>query len=247
MAQVSSLDFLKKTCACGLRNSTLATFGSQDTLVAVHKGTNMLKGRRVVILCEGDTEELAVKHFILRQWSAKSFHTVGIQTINLYGKLQHVASKTKLFLENREVLAVFTMVDLAGMDQVRHSSDDNLEAKVRRVKEWLGNKLAHPRKSDFFPYVCVHETEAWILAEGISLGKRLGDPNIKPDPQAEDKNFQNPPSKRLNTLFLNRRKKRYHKIQDGRPLFANMNFDRVYSSCGYFREFYDNLKRKVAG
>ena len=180
--------------------------------MAGHRGTNMLKGKRVVILCESETEELAVKHFILGRWRAEGFRTVGIQTINLNGKLQRVTLKTKLFLENREVLAVFTMVDLAGMDQVRHSSDDNLDAKVRRVKEWLGNKLAHPRNSDFFPYVCVHETEAWILAEGISLGKRLGDPHIKPDPQAEDKNFQNPPSKRLNTLFLNRRKKRYRKI-----------------------------------
>ncbi len=207
----------------------------------------MRNGKRIVVLCEGDTEELAVKHFILRQWRTDGFHTGGIQTINLSGKLQHVPLKAQLLLEEPEVLAVFTLVDLAGMHQVRHSSDDNLDAKVRRVKEWLGHQLDHPRKNDFFPHVCVHEIEAWILAEGISLGKRLGDPHIKPDPQAENKNFQNPPSKRLNTLFINKHKTRYLKIQDGRPLFANMDFDTVYGSCRYFREFYDNLKRRIAG
>ena len=97
--------------------------------------------------------------------------------------------------------------------------------------------------ADFFPHASVHETEAWILAEGTALAKRLRDPGIRPEPDAELRNFHNPPSKRINDLFLSRRSKdRYHKIVDGGPLFAALQFEPVYRSCRYFRAFYDELK-----
>src|SRR5208283_363964 len=119
---------------------------------------------------------------------------------------------------------------------------DDLDAKVQRVRAWLRGQVTHSRASQFFPHICVHQVEAWILAEGHQLAKRLGDPKIEPDPDAEFKNFQSPPSERLNKLFLRIRSVRYNKIADGTPLFKAMQFGPVYNSCRYFREFYDDLK-----
>lgn len=203
----------------------------------------MQKGRRIIILCEGDTEELAVKNFIAKQWRADQLHSTGLYPINLNGKLQDISKNTRLFLQDSGILAVFTMVDLAGMDRVNHSSNDHLDMKVKNVKHWLAKGITHQRHDDFHPHVCVHETEAWILAEGVALKERLGDSNIQPDPMAEKKNFLDPPSKRINTLFLKNRGNRYRKIRDGRPLFANLQFEPVYNSCPYFRKFQDDLKR----
>jgi hypothetical protein len=96
---------------------------------------------------------------------------------------------------------------------------------------------------DFFPHVSVHQVEAWILAQGAALLQRLRDPTIAPDPEAEVKDFQNPPSERISTLFLRSKlQRRYQKIEDGERLFSEMEFQPVYESCRYFKNFYDDLK-----
>ena len=85
--------------------------------------------------------------------------------------------------------------------------------------------------------------EAWILAEGAALSQRLRDPTVAPDPEAEVKDFQNPPSERISTLFLRSKlQRRYQKIEDGERLFSSMEFQPVYNSCRYFKRSYDELR-----
>ena len=200
------------------------------------------KGGRIVILCEGDTEELAVRHFLSRKWQEDQ-QTVGLKAVSLRGRIQDVAVKSRLFLNEQNVLGVFTLIDLYGMDRVSHPTGDPLDTKVQRVHDWLRAQVSHIRSKDFYPHVSVHETEAWILAEGSALAGRLNDNRLRPDSNAELKNFQRPPSKRINELFLARRhRNRYQKISDGTPLFKAMKFEQVYKSCRFFRAFYDDLK-----
>lgn len=78
--------------------------------------------------------------------------------------------------------------------------------------------------------------------EGTALSERLQDPSIRPDPQAEWKNFQKPPKKRIDELFLRNKKTRYRETFDGQPLFSKMEFQPVYDSRPYFRKFYDELR-----
>lgn len=201
---------------------------------------------RIVILCEGDTEELAMQHFIARQWKSDGLGSVGLQLISLDGTLQNV-HKANGFLDEPDVLAVLTLVDLQGMNRVAHQPQDDLERKIQRVGKWLSAQVNHARANQFFPHVCVHQTEAWILAEGHALATHLRDPRIEPDPHAESKNFQNPPSNRLNELFHRNKGQRYQKIIDGNPLFKKMQFMPVYDACPYFRAFYDDLKAAGGG
>ncbi len=172
--------------------------------------------------------------------------SVGLQCINLRGKSQNAGKFAARYLDE-EVLAVFTLVDLQGMTRVVHHPQDDIEVKTQRVREWLRAQVNHARADQFFPHLCVHQTEAWILAEAHALAARLNDPGIEPDPSAEFKNFENPPSRRLNELFLRIKSRRYNKRSDGRPLFAAMQFAPVYDSCRYFRAFYDNLRAVGSG
>jgi hypothetical protein len=198
---------------------------------------------RIVVLCEGDTEEGAVEHFIARQWKADGFGSVALGHRNLRGDLKKVGPFACDSLDRADVLAVFTLVDLYGMRLVVHPPDDELLAKVERVQTWLRAQVdGHRRAQDFFPHVSVHEVEAWILAEGTALSQRLQDASIRPDPQAESKDFQKPPKKRIAELFLRRKKTRYRETLDGQPLFMKMSFQPVYDSCHYFQKFYDDLK-----
>jgi hypothetical protein len=197
---------------------------------------------RIVILCEGDTEELAVRHFIARQWKSDGFGSVGLKPTNLDGKLQNVGKFANLSLDEQDVVAVFALIDLQGMNRVDHQPQDNLERKIQQVRRWLSAQVNHTRADQFLPHVCVHQTEAWVLAEGRALATRLPESKIEPDLNAEIKNFANPPSKRLNELFLKYKKRRYNKIADGTPLFTSMRFAPVYDSCRYFQAFYDDLR-----
>lgn len=196
----------------------------------------------IVVLCEGKTEELAVRHFIARHWQADDFGSVGLKRINLRGKLENVGKFATRHLDQKDVLAVFTLVDLQRMTRVVHPPEDNLETKIERVQAWLRAQVNHARAGQFFPHVCVHQTEAWVLAEGYALAARLKDSGIAPDPNAELKDFQNPPSNRLNELFLRFKSRRYNKTTDGQPLLGAMQFQPVYSSCRHFRAFYDDLR-----
>jgi hypothetical protein len=202
------------------------------------------RGHRIVVLCEGKTEDLAVRHFVARQWEAEGLASVGLDRRNLRGHFDRVGPFATNYLDEQDVLAVFTLIDLQGMKLVSHPPNDELDAKVRRVQDWLRNQVhQHARAHDFFPHVSVHQVEAWILAEGAALSRRLRDLSIAPDPEAEVKNFQNPPSERINELFLRSGdKRRYQKIEDGERLFSKMSFQPVYNSCQYFRKFYDDLK-----
>lgn len=200
------------------------------------------RGRRIVVLCEGDTEELAIRHFVGRQWRVEGLENVGLKPVNLNGKLENAGKFAEDYLDDREVLSVFALIDLLRMNRVRHRANDPLDVKVGRVRDWLRDRVIHPRRSNFLPHVSVHEVEAWILAEGTALSQRLRDPGIEPDSQAEERNFERPPSERINELFLRHRKTRYRKTIDGQPLFAKMSFKAVYESCPYFHRFYDDLR-----
>ena len=75
---------------------------------------------RIIVLCEGDTEELAVRYFIARQWQSDGLGSVALKPIDLRGKSQNVGKFATLYLDEPGVLAVFTLVDLQGNNQVLH-------------------------------------------------------------------------------------------------------------------------------
>ena len=125
------------------------------------------RGRRIVILCEGDTEELAVNYFVRRQWRDEGLQGVGLKPVNLYGKLEEAGRFAADYLDDGEVLSVFALIDLLRMNRVKHQANDPLDAKVERVRSWLRSQVHHHRRAqDFFPHVSVHEVEAGYWQRG---------------------------------------------------------------------------------
>jgi len=199
--------------------------------------------KRIVILCEGETDVLAVKHFIRRQWENDGLKSIGLHADNLQAKLEDVFVKVPLYLKNPKVIAVFTLIDLHKMNRVIHSPCSSIEDKIQKARDWLKNQFSHDLFKKFFPHLSVHEVEAWILAEGVSLQERLKS-SIPIENNAEEIDDQNPPKSRLNDLFHKCVKKEgFKEIRDGTPLFQSLDFQAVYQRCSYFRHFYDELKR----
>lgn len=194
-------------------------------------------------MCEGETEEISIRHFVRRQWEADGLSAVGLHPINLGGKLEDIFAYVPRYRLDSRVVAVFTVIDLYGMNRVRHGQHDELADKVARVKHWLRDGVDASLSSYFHPHVSVHEVEAWVLAEGECLARRLKDSSISPESNAEGLDFINPPSRRIDALCRSHRHgDGFHKINDGTPLFKCLQFGPVYGNCRYFREFYDDIK-----
>ena len=195
--------------------------------------------RRIVILCEGKTEKIAVEKFVRPRWDAESLKSIALDAIDLKGKHGDVFENVARFRSNPEVLAVFTLIDLYRMGRVVHKASSQLKKKVGEVRQWLEDQVRDLRGDDFFhPHVSVHEVEAWLLADGKCLG-----PDVDPVDKAEEKDFQNPPKARVNDILKRRRRgDGYREVKDGTTMFKKARFEFVYQSCPYFKAFYDDLK-----
>jgi hypothetical protein len=193
-------------------------------------------------LCEGESEELAAKHFLRPQLDAVGLKAVGLRPINLNAKIEDIFTKTPRFRKDGDVVAVFTLVDLYGLHhRVQFPANATVGQKVDAARAWLRKGASDVDPGFFHPHLAVHDLEAWLLAEGVSLGKRLRH-EIDPDPRAEERDFDRPPNKQVNDLFVKHRDEGYRKTVDGPPLYKELAFDPVYRSCPYFREFYDDLR-----
>ncbi len=206
------------------------------------------RGTRIILLCEGESEEIAAKYFLRRQLEAVGLKAVGLHPINLNAKIEDIFVKTPRFRQDRDVVAVFTLVDLYGLHhRVQFRANATVGQKVEEAQAWLrrGTSGVDPGLDPefFHPHFAVHDLEAWLLADGAALTKRLRlRRELEPDRQAEERDFDRPPSKQVNDLFVRHRKEAYQKTVDGTPLYKDIAFDPVYNNCPYFREFYDDLK-----
>ncbi len=193
------------------------------------------------MLCEGDSEELAVKWFLRRQLEEAGLKGVSLHPINLAAKLEDIFVKTRLFQHEPGVVAVFTLIDLYGMNRVRHAPDTTLDEQVATVRYWQRQGIPDVPGSFFHAHVCVHDIEAWFLAEGQALAKRLKYRSLSPCPHAESLNLVDPPKSRVNQLFRTHLHRSYHETSDGTPLFKDLSHTPIYETCRYYRELYDDL------
>lgn len=198
---------------------------------------------QIVVLCEGDTEVWAVRGLLKRHLQSEGLTHVSLKPINLRGKLEDVDPFVERYERELKVAAAFTLIDLYGMGRVRHGPGDSLDTKVARVLEWLNANVSGIAPGFFHPHVAVHEIEAWILAEGASLARRLKTSAVGPDPDAERKDFENPPKRRLNEMFRRYLHRRYEENRDGKALFEVMATGALYGTCHYYRVLYDDLAR----
>ncbi|HTN02294.1 MAG TPA: DUF4276 family protein, partial [Planctomycetaceae bacterium] len=104
-------------------------------------------------------------------------------------------------------------------------------------------------RSRFRMFFAVHEFEAWLLSQPEifrqEVQKRL--PNRISAP--ETVNFDKPPSKLLNQIYLEATNKRYKKTTDGGTLFRKLQPDVAVDKCPYLKAMLEEmlLLAKAAG
>ena len=203
--------------------------------------------KRIVILCEGDTEVNAVEYFIRPQWNKDGLSEIGIRGIKLLGKINNIFNIVPNYAKEGETKAIFTLIDLYGTKDKKliYAKYDEVSRKVEKLKEWLKNQYDESVLVKFHPHVSVHETEAWFLADEKALSDVLKT-KIKQFPNPEQLDFLEHPSKRINILFNKYLKRRYIKgglTGDDRKMFEKMSLEETAKRCPYLKAFYEDLQK----
>jgi uncharacterized protein YeeX (DUF496 family) len=200
--------------------------------------------KRIIILCEGDTEESAVNYFIKPQWQKDGFREIGLKAVNLNGRLEKMFSILPKFAFNEKYKAIFTLIDLYGSNRVMFDKFDDLDIKISKMKKWIEDKFDNYVLKRLHPHLAVHETEAWFLANEEILTEILH-VKIQKFHNPETINFEEHPSKRINKLFQKNLKRGYRKggiNGDDRKILEKMSLKETLKTCPNLRLLYDDLK-----
>lgn len=194
---------------------------------------------KFVMLVEGATEKRAIAGFLKRWLDPLLRQRVGVQAINCLGNTRLIR-KAQDFLESpesREIIAVIGLLDLYGLDIYRSHL-----TSVKERHDWAVSHLeSQVDRAKFRMYFAVHEFEAWILGEPEKLPRTVRDalPGTAKFPEKVD--FDQPPAKLLNRLYLERLRQRYRKPIDGKLLFEKLDPKVVVEKCPYLKTMLSDM------
>ncbi len=197
---------------------------------------------RYVFFVEGETEELVLAKWISRWLNPQLLEPVNIKVINLGGNKRFRKEIVKYVRRtlgergNGDIIACIGLLDLYGFPGL----PKDLRAVADRYA-WAQRKVQddvdRPR---FHMYFAVHEFEAWLLSQSDIFDPALrGDIEKLGDPEVVD--FDNPPAKRLDTLYLAKLRRKYVKTLDGNNLFARLDPEQARGKCRYLKKLLDEL------
>ena len=194
---------------------------------------------KFVMLVEGATEKHAIAGFLKRWLDRHLTRPVGIQPINCQGNTRLIR-RAQDFLESHEspeIIAVIGLLDLYGIDiYPPHltTAQDRHDWAVKHLEGQVG-------RGNFRMFFAVHEFEAWILGQPEKLPANVRDALPKAAMSPEKVDFDQPPAKLLNQLYLSRLRRRYRKPIDGKLLFDKLNPEVVVGKCPYLKAMLSDM------
>ena len=196
---------------------------------------------RFVLLVEGYTEQKAIPAFLKRWLDPRLNQKVGIQTVRFEGwpeLVKDMRDRTLMYLaspKSTEIIAVIALLDLYG--PTFYPDDLNsAEERVTWATKDLERRVGRERFRVFF---AVHEVEAWLLSNPGLFPKPVRKALPARAQQPETVNFDEPPAKLLQRLYVEKSTRTYKKVTDGKALFAQLDPEAVYSKCPHFRQMMD--------
>ena len=204
---------------------------------------------KFVLFVEGYTENKALPLFLKKWLDPKLPQPAGIKTVRFDGWRELVKDaprKARMHLNGPgkdEIIAVISLLDLYGPTFYPDRCKDRDE-RYAWGKKHMEDEVNHPRFRQFF---AVHEVEAWLLSY-----PNLFPPDVKKALPAKTKdpervNFEEPPAKLLDRLYLKHTKRPYKKVTNGRELFGKLDPDIAYQKCPYFGELLDTMLELAQG
>lgn len=193
---------------------------------------------KFVILVEGKTERSVLAQF-LKQWiDPRLEQPVGIQLVTFDGYADLVGKltvKTRMHLEgpkSDEIIAVLGLLDLYGPN---FYPTDKTTADERYVwaKAHFEDEIRHSKFRMFF---AVHEIEAWLFSDPTIFPQAIRKALPKSIAHPERVNFDEPPAKLLDRIYMKQTKRHYKKTTHGKQLFEKLDPKTAAEKCPYLHE-----------
>lgn len=204
-------------------------------------------GRRFVIFVEGPTEAEVLPDF-LGHWlnaAGRLESKVGIKVVKFEGWAEMVKDlprKVPLYLDtypkSGEIIAVVALLDLFGLGLPYPKDCTTTTRKNAWSKEYLEKIAGHQR---FKQYFAVHETEAWLLSKPEIFPSDVSKSLTSRAKLPEQVNFDEPPAKLLDRLYMSSTNRHYRKIRNGKKLFVSLCPEIAYQKCPYLKLMLDDM------
>jgi hypothetical protein len=168
---------------------------------------------KFVLFVEGHTEKKGVAPFLKRYIDEKLSVKVGVKPVRFEGwpeMVKGMPKKALMYLEGpdrNDIIAVIGLLDLYGPTFY----PKNIVTASERLG-WAKNHLENTVKDKRFKmFFAVHEVEAWLLSQPEVFPRDVGQELDSESKNPEEVNFENPPSKRLQQLYLQKTGRNYKK------------------------------------
>ena len=198
---------------------------------------------RFLLLVEGKTEYKAIGEFVARWLNQRLTQSVGVHAANLKGTGRFdskLRPKVEHYLEQDrrgEIIAIIGLRDLYGVEfpADRSTVAERYNWGVERQQQTVGD-------ARFRMFFAVHETEAWLLSQPAVFPPRVKERFQNTWTQRpEQVDFNDPPAKRLNGIYLRELNRAYAKPVDGRNLFRKLDPDEAYAKCPHLKRMLDTM------
>ena len=198
---------------------------------------------RFVLFVEGHTENVALPAFLKRWLDPTLGQPVGIKTVRFDGwaaLLKDAPIKARMHLNGpakADLIAVISLLDLYG-PSFYPTNLIAADARYDWARAYIEAQVGQPR---FFQFFAVHEVEAWLLSDPKifpaaiknSLPGKIGNP--------ESVNFDEPPAKLLERLYVAATHRSYKKVVNGKTLFERLDPEVAYRQCPRLRNMLDKM------
>jgi len=197
---------------------------------------------KFILFVEGHTEKKALPEFFKRWLDPRLRQRVGIQVVRFDGWSELIKDspiKAGMYIKKQDVIAVIALLDLYGptiyADKERGARECYDEAK-REIEA----RVCCP---GFYQFFAVHETEAWLLSDPGIFPPQIRSAFPARVQNPEEINFDQPPSKLLDSIYRDKTGRIYKKVTQGKELFDKLNPEVAYGKCPHLRELLDEMLR----
>jgi hypothetical protein len=199
---------------------------------------------KFILFVEGYTEKYGLPAFLKRYLDPRLSQPVGIKPVRFDGWAELVKDaprKSRMYLndpkQKSDILAVIALLDLHG-PTFYPSHTKSAASRFNWAKAHLEKEVGLDKFHQFF---AVHEIEAWLLSDPglFPLAVKKALPGIARSPEAV--NFDEPPKKLLQRLYLEKARQTYKNVTHGEQLFKMLSPDVAYKKCPKLKALLDRM------
>jgi hypothetical protein len=191
---------------------------------------------KIAIMVEGKTEKAFMPHLRAFLQARLAGNMPKLDPVPYDGRIPK-EEKLKRCVENllssglRPADAVIALTDVyTGTNDFTNAND----AKTK-MQSWVRNERFHPHAAQ-------HDFEAWLLPYWPKIQRLAGSNRTPPHGHPESVNHNNPPSRRLNEVFLNgERRTGYVKVRDGSSILRDADLSVAINACPELKAFVNTI------